>query len=109
MFWLYRSLWQEEKMTYKLSDLMTGTSRLQKIAMGCFLLGKFMMPVTVCARMIVGRQAGNACLGIYAGLIVACILICLYDRFYYVPYVEENQIEILEKRLAKLRSLNEAG
>ena len=94
-------------MTYKVSDLMIGTSRLQKIAMVCFLLGKFMMPVTVCARMIVGRQAGNTCLGIYAGLIVACILICLYDRFYYVPYVEENQIEILEKKLAELRRISE--
>ena len=94
-------------MNYKVSDLMIGTSKLQKMAMVSFLLGKFMMPTTVCARMLVSEQAGNTCLGIYAGLIVACILICLYDRFYYVPYVEENQIEILEKKLAKLRSLNE--
>ena len=91
-------------MTYKLSDLMTGTSRLQKIAMGCFLLGKFMMPTTVVARFVFGEQAGYTCLGIYASLIVWCILICLYDRFYYVPYVEENQIAILEERLIKLKS-----
>ena len=93
-------------MAYKVSDLMIGTSKLQKIAMVCFLLGKFMMPVTVCARMIVGRQAGNTCLGIYAGLIVACILICLYDRFYYVPYVEEDRIKKLEEELTRLRGLN---
>ena len=82
---------------------MIGTSKLQKIAMVCFLLGKFMMPATVCARLLIGEQAGYTCLGVYASLIVSCILICLYDRYYYVPYVEENQIEILEKRLAELK------
>ena len=90
-------------MTYKLSDLMIGTSQLQKIAMACFFLGKFMMPTTVVARFMIGEQAGYTCLGIYASLIVSCILICLYDRFYYVPYVEENQIVILENRLEQLK------
>ena len=104
MFQLYKALWQEGKVTYKFSDLMIGTSKLQKIAMVCFLLGKFMMPTTVVARFIFGEQIGYTCLGIYASLIVSCILICLYDRFYYVPYVEENQIAILEKKLAKLKS-----
>ena len=94
-------------MTYKVSDLMTGASNLQKTAMVCFLLGKLMMPVTVFARFAYGPQAGYICLGIYASLIVACLLICLYDRYYYVPYVEENQIEILEKKLAELRRKNE--
>lgn len=82
---------------------MIGTSKLQKIAMACFLLGKFMMPTTVCARMLVGEKAGNTCLGIYASLIVATMLICLYDRYYHVPYVEEDQIAILEEKLAKLK------
>ena len=91
-------------MTYKVSDLMIGTSRLQKIAMVCFLFGKFMMPTTVCVRMLVGEKAGYTSLGIYAGLIVATTLICLYDRYYYVPYVEEDQIAILEEKLAKLKS-----
>ena len=62
-----------------------------------------MMPTTVVARFMIGEQAGYTCLGIYASLIVSCILICLYDRFYYVPYVEENQIEILENRLEQLK------
>ena len=83
---------------------MIGTSKLQKIAMVCFLLGKFMMPTTVVARFVFGPQAGYTCLGIYTGLIVWCILICLYDRFYYVPYVEEDQIAILEEKLTKLKS-----
>ena len=91
-------------MTYKFSDLMIGTSKLQKIAMVCFLLGKLMMPTTVVARFMMGEQAGYTCLGIYASLIVSCILICLYDRFYHVPYVEENQIAILEEKLIKLKS-----
>ena len=90
-------------MIYRVSDLMIGTSKLQKIAMVCFLLGKFMMPTTVVARFMIGEQAGYTCLGIYASLIVSCILICLYDRFYYVPYVEENQIVILENRLEQLK------
>jgi hypothetical protein len=93
-------------MIYKASDLMAGASKLQKTAMVCFLLGKLMMPTTVFARFVYGPQVGYICLGIYTSLIVACIVICMYDRYYYVPYVEENQIEILEKRLAKLRSLN---
>ena len=84
-------------MTYRVSDLMIGTSRLQKKAMACFLLGKLMMPVTVCARMLFGEKVGFMCLGIYSGLIVACILICLYDRFYYVPYVEENKFKKLTR------------
>ena len=91
-------------MIYKASDLMTGANKLQKTAMVCFLLGKLMMPTTVFARFTYGPQAGHTCLGIYASLIVACIVICLYDRFYYVPYVEEDQIAILEKKLAKLKS-----
>jgi len=91
-------------MIYKASDLMIGASNLQKTAMVCFLLGKLMMPTTVFARFAYGPQAGYICLGIYASLIVACFLICLYDRYYYVPFVEENQIAILEKKLAKLKS-----
>ena len=41
MFQLHKALWQEGRVTYKFSDLMIGTSKLQKIAMVCFLLGKF--------------------------------------------------------------------
>ena len=84
-------------MTYRVTDLMIGTSRLQKIAMACFILGKLMMPATVCARLLIGEKAGFTCLGIYSGLIVACILICLYDRFYYVPYVEEDKFKKLTR------------
>ena len=79
---------------------------LQKAAAACFIAGKFMMPATVFARFSFGEMAGNACLGIYTSFIVACAVICLYERYYYVPYVEGKQIEILEKKLARLKRQN---
>ena len=84
-------------------ELMIGASSVQKTAMLCFVAGKFMMPLTVFARFFIGEQAGYACLGIYTGLIVACIVICMYDRYYHVPFVEENEIKLLEKKLIKLK------
>ncbi len=91
---------------YKPSELMESANSLQKAAVLCFIAGKFMMPFTVFARFTFGETAGNACLGGYAALIAACAIICLYERYYYVPFVEGKQIEILEKRLAKLKRKN---
>ena len=83
-----------------------GASKLQRAGAACFIAGKFMMPFTVFARFTFGETAGNTCLGIYAGLIAACVVIFVYERYYYVPFVEEGQIAALEKKLAKLKKQN---
>jgi len=87
--------------------LMIGASKLQKTAMVCFIVGKFMMPATAFSMFFIGKTAGIVSLGIYASLIVACICICLYDRYYHVPFVEQGDIKKLEARLTKLKSQQE--